>query len=272
MFIQGKIYKRSIVHGKYGGQTQGGISTPANSPLILIFSGEEGEQFGYRDGWNNSVFLYTGEGQIGDMEFVRGNKAIINHSMDGKDLHLFLSTSQSGMVRYEGQMICVGFRETSGPDRENTPRKIIVFELEPISHYTLPDYEEEFAEEDVWRLSLEENRKLALLAAEENPRTLQRSVSMRKRSERIRIYVLRRARGVCEYCGKEAPFTTDKGRLYLEPHHIRRLSDGGPDNPKFMAAVCPNCHRRAHYSKEREEVNMQLQAKVFEIERKIELS
>jgi hypothetical protein len=33
----------------------------------------------------------------------------------------------------------------------------------------------------------------------------------------------------------------------LEPHHIRRLGDGGPDDPRFMGAVCPNCHREIHH-------------------------
>ncbi|WP_442870450.1 HNH endonuclease [Aneurinibacillus sp. Ricciae_BoGa-3] len=28
---------------------------------------------------------------------------------------------------------------------------------------------------------------------------------------------------------------------------MRRLSDGGPDNPEHLAAICPNCHIEAHY-------------------------
>ena len=45
-----------------------------------------------------------------------------------------------------------------------------------------------------------------------------------------------------------APFITPDGQLYLEVHHIERLSDGGPDHPRWVVAVCPNCHRRAHYA------------------------
>jgi hypothetical protein len=33
----------------------------------------------------------------------------------------------------------------------------------------------------------------------------------------------------------------------LEPHHIRRLADGGPDHPRWVAALCPTCHRRVHH-------------------------
>jgi len=38
-----------------------------------------------------------------------------------------------------------------------------------------------------------------------------------------------------------------RGRPYLEVYHIRRLSDDGPDDPRWVAGLCPNCHRRAHY-------------------------
>ncbi|WP_421188799.1 HNH endonuclease [Aeromonas enteropelogenes] len=27
-----------------------------------------------------------------------------------------------------------------------------------------------------------------------------------------------------------------------------RLSDGGPDHPANVIALCPNCHRRAHHA------------------------
>src|SRR5262249_22878711 len=33
---------------------------------------------------------------------------------------------------------------------------------------------------------------------------------------------------------------------YLEPHYLRRLSDGGPDHLAHVIALCPNCHRRVH--------------------------
>ena len=45
---------------------------------------------------------------------------------------------------------------------------------------------------------------------------------------------------------------------YLEPHHIRRLTDGGPDDPRWVAGICPNCHRQAHYSKDAVEYNTKL--------------
>ena len=109
MFVQGQVYRRQDLHRQFGGQYQGGISTPNNYPLILLFTGESGQRYGYSDGWTDEgVFLYTGEGQRGDMEFVLGNSAIRNHANNGEDIHLF-SQAARGEVRYEGQMVCTGY-------------------------------------------------------------------------------------------------------------------------------------------------------------------
>ena len=75
------------------------------------------------------------------------------------------------------------------------------------------------------------------------------------RSAAIIAYTLARAVGSCEACGNEALFITSNGRPYLEVHYIRRISDGGPDHPEGVAAICPNCHKRSHYSNDGEEYN-----------------
>lgn len=60
--------------------------------------------------------------------------------------------------------------------------------------------------------------------------------------------VLVRASGVCEMCHNLAPFLrkTDKSP-YLEVHHIIQLAHGGEDTVENAIAVCPNCHRKAHF-------------------------
>ncbi|MCV2366439.1 HNH endonuclease [Paucibacter sp. DJ1R-11] len=60
--------------------------------------------------------------------------------------------------------------------------------------------------------------------------------------------VLERACGVCEKCKKRAPFERSKdGSPYLEVHHKVLLAEGGKDTVGNAIAVCPNCHREAHY-------------------------
>jgi 5-methylcytosine-specific restriction protein A len=86
--------------------------------------------------------------------------------------------------------------------------------------------------------------------------------SVHRRSESSRIYVIRRARNTCEGCGRPAPFLTPNGSPYLEVHSLRRLSDGGFDHPRWLAALCPNCHRQAHFGNETGTMNQRLAASI----------
>jgi 5-methylcytosine-specific restriction endonuclease McrA len=62
--------------------------------------------------------------------------------------------------------------------------------------------------------------------------------------------VLRRAKGKCELCGAVAPFKRDSNETpYLEVHHKIPLSENGHDAVENAIALCPNCHRHAHYGK-----------------------
>ncbi len=258
MFVQGQVYRRRTLHDQYGGQQQGDISTPANHPIILLFTGESGRQYGYNDDWtNDGVFSYTGEGQRGDMEFVRGNLAIRDHAPNGKDLHLF-SYVGTGQVRYVSQMVCIGSTYRPGADLEGNTRQAIVFELVPLAEFTGQQVDDEADYETLAAVSLEELRQRALAAAGETRNAVERRVVTHHRSHAVRMYVLQRADGHCEGCGAAAPFRTAAGRPYIEPHHIRRLTDGGPDHPRWIAGVCPNCHRRAHYSSDAEAYNTHL--------------
>jgi hypothetical protein len=52
-FQVGRVYnRRADIHGPYGGQQQGGISTPSRYRCIFLFSSPSGRQHGYQDGWN----------------------------------------------------------------------------------------------------------------------------------------------------------------------------------------------------------------------------
>ena len=131
MFDIGSSYnRRKDIHEVYGGQEQGGISTPRGSAAIFLFTAQTGADYGYKDGWNsNGLFLYTGEGQIGDMEFSRGNRAIRDHGANGKTLHLFKSLGKGRDYEYLGQFRCSSWEIKQGLDANNHPRRIIVFNL-----------------------------------------------------------------------------------------------------------------------------------------------
>ena len=56
-----------------------------------------------------------------------------------------------------------------------------------------------------------------------------------------------RAAGRCEHCQADAPFLTGAGLPYLEVHHVVPLSRDGEDRLENVLALCPNCHRKAHF-------------------------
>ena len=66
----------------------------------------------------------------------------------------------------------------------------------------------------------------------------------------VREFVIRSARGKCELCRNPAPFEDASGHPFLEVHHVKTLAEGGTDRVENAVAVCPNCHRRLHYSKD----------------------
>ncbi|WP_244382756.1 HNH endonuclease, partial [Burkholderia pseudomallei] len=87
------------------------------------------------------------------------------------------------------------------------------------------------------------------------------------RDPQVKAWVLERANGTCEACGQPAPFIGADGFPFLEVHHLRRLADDGSDTPTNAVAVCPNCHRRLHFSENARAYRETLFGKVAELVR-----
>jgi 5-methylcytosine-specific restriction enzyme A len=132
VFERGKTYnRRTDIHAKYGGNAQSGIAPCASHPYVFLFTAPAGEQYGYEDRWlSTTQFSYTGEGQLGDMEMARGNRAIQQHAIDHRELHLFEKTDRSGHYCYLGQFRYVSHQLRQGSDVEGDNRSQIVFTLE----------------------------------------------------------------------------------------------------------------------------------------------
>lgn len=150
-FIPNQVYKRSLIHDEYGGNRQGGISPSAKVPYIFIFSGKSGAQYGYKDGWDNeNIFSYTGEGQEGDMQFVKGNLALRDHKDRGMCVFLFESDGSS-FVKFISEMEFYDADYFETPDRNGTNRVGIRFFLNrigvsiPVNPY---QFKLNYAEED----------------------------------------------------------------------------------------------------------------------------
>ena len=197
-FEPGGVYNRARdIHEVYGGQQRGGISTPSSAPLIFLFTGETGSQYGYRDGpRDDGMFAYTGEGQVGDMEFVRGNLAIRDHISNGRDLLLFEKLRQSGSYRFVGYFACDGFEYATAPDKNGASRRVIVFHLRAAAAGEDPEIEQAAAR--LRGKSLEELRRQAIEDAADHPERREGRRSYVERSASVRAYVLKRSGGICE--------------------------------------------------------------------------
>ena len=90
--------------------------------------------------------------------------------------------------------------------------------------------------------------KVRLASAPRLPGKIEVTTVVFVRNADVVAAVRLRARGRCEHCRERAPFVTRKDRSpYLEVHHRVRLADGGYDTVENALALCPNCHRAAHY-------------------------
>lgn len=273
MFEPGRVYPRSELHHEWNGgtklQPQGGILTPREVPLVIVVTGEEGREYGYEDYPDDQgVFHYFGAGQEGPMEFVRGNLALRDHAENGEDVHLF--EQEAAGLRYKGQYVVAGWTwQDDVPDRNGNPRRAIVFDLVALDDELgapAPPALTSGSIDPRWTMPLDDLRSRSARTLGEPPSSTVAKRNVYQRSDDLKVYVLRRAAGVCEGCEQPAPFLTTAGRPYLEPHHTRRLSDGGPDDYHHVIALCPTCHRRVHHGEDGATYNGQLVTKLATIE------
>lgn len=88
-----------------------------------------------------------------------------------------------------------------------------------------------------------------------NPIQVKRSINVYSRNNALRALVKARANYCCEmpdcdYIG----FEKSNGEQYIEVHHLIPLANGGEDSLLNTVALCPNCHRKMHYSNNKEEL------------------
>jgi hypothetical protein len=131
--------------------------------------------------------------------------------------------------------------------KQATPKKVVKHPKETAVQTALFSDFTPQEKDEIQLLALELRRlsKIELLKQIREGQSNQRL----QRSAAIRAYALNRANGLCESCEVKAPFETKEGP-YLEGHHVTPLSKGGSDTIANVIALCPNCHRKAHFSLE----------------------
>lgn len=90
-----------------------------------------------------------------------------------------------------------------------------------------------------------------------------RESTVYERDPMVRAFARERSGGTCEMpgCGYTG-FTKSDGSIYIEVHHIVFMGDSGEDVVANVAALCANCHKRAHYAHERDSIRNSLLAAV----------
>ncbi len=127
--VIGTNYIRKQLHDFYGGQMRAGIVTPSKHPYIFLFTNKSGKHYGYDDGWSDeheTEYHYTGEGQVGNMAFKRGNLAIRDHSSNRKKIFLF-EPAESPYLTLTAELNFLDYKYIQTVDQEGNNRSAIQF-------------------------------------------------------------------------------------------------------------------------------------------------
>ena len=107
------------------------------------------------------------------------------------------------------------------------------------------DFEQKLS---VSRSLSDEQLQARLASADKKPKRLTVRSQGFDRNPDVVTWILRQAKGICGACKKKAPFVrSSDGSPYLEVHHKTPLAQGGDDTIENAIALCPNCHRKAHF-------------------------
>ena len=196
------------------------------------------------------------------MKWTHANRSIRDHVSNGRDLFLFeRAQRKDGLWRFTHVVQFLRAKQEPRLDKTGRLREAIVFGLLRLSEEPGP-IEMASKTDDLNGL-----RRAALDGSDDQASSVRNAIhNVYRRSAAVRAYALARAAGGCEACEQSAPFLTDVGMPFLEVHHIERLADNGPDRIDRVAAVCPNCHRRSHYSADRKQYNEDLRNKIAVVE------
>lgn len=284
-FVHGAEYKRVELLAFVGSkQRQSGVIWGPLEPgcLICTSGGRHGKKVGYSDeALPDGTWMYFGQGTEGDQDFA--NPANSKLASGIRSVLLFTTREPTAKEvaasgNYAKLFVFRGSFNVSGVDHfvpEAGPRRgnrLLRFRLIPADEsagaisYDRVEPETAASPADLRDLQ----RRLAADASAPAAARLGLS-EYRSRSAAVHGYALLRARGKCEGCDHPAPFLDSEGRPFLEVHHMLRLADDGIDAPANVAALCPNCHRAAHHSRDRVDLGRRIAARVAEAERIVSL-
>jgi 5-methylcytosine-specific restriction protein A len=251
-------------------QQQSGIIWGPKEPgcVIVTSGGRHGKSAGYHDGKNeDGSWSYIGQGSKGHQDPERFSNSLLTNQQ--KSVILFSTKEPNSKeakergnrkkrYKFEGIFEVLSWGKIKVTEGKRLGDQLVVYHLIP-SNNIFNDFEVEAAIPIKNGLTLEDlEKKIKDTPRKNEPRIKLTVQEYKERSRLVKTYALLRANGVCELCKKPAPFVSEAGIPFLEVHHIFRLADDGPDTPENVAALCPNCHREAHFGKEKDYLKKKL--------------
>jgi 5-methylcytosine-specific restriction protein A len=282
MFRNGDSYQRTELLKFIGSkQPQSGIlwNKEGSDSIIVTTGGRHTKRVGYSDDLqDDGSWIYTGQGEKGDQNpHSFANSLLTNQE---KRVLLFSTLEPNAqqvkergnhkkLYQYEGLFEVKFWSLEFQQEGKRKGDKLVKYILQPIDKF---DNQDQLTQNPLENVILEPsefyNLRKKVLKNSNKPIKPNSIVltEYKTRSIEIKKYTLLRSKGICENCGKDAPFLNSNNIPFLEVHHIFSLADDGPDHPINVAAICPNCHREAHYGKDKETLKDRLAQKIREKE------
>ena len=266
-----QLKNRDTIWHNYGGQKMGGIGYLGDG-IVSAFADDKGP---YADGRmpDTGWIAYVGDGLVGDQKLTAGNLLMQECQADQKPLRYWHKPFEM-QFSFETWAVIVQRRMRWGRGDDGAWRREFVWILAPVSspdrsawpadviealdaddgelHDETGDYKPSDIDPSVIQTKTESDedayRRLNNAAEKQSKHrasvTKPSKVDRYIRSQSARAAVVRRSGGNCESpeCAGHPKELTAAGAPILEVDHVQELAKGGPDVPRNMIALCPNCH------------------------------
>lgn len=243
----GQVYSNSEICENFHVANMGGIRKSNSKRAIITIAFTHNPTFKHYDYWVDNTLYFYGQGAYGNQDLSIGfNRSLAEAPKTGYTIYLFEKFGPDQYL-YRGIVELSEVRTEIGLDKEGNEREMLLFLLklkgqQDFVPEELLDQEDKAADDEARKMSALDVIKVAQDDADSLMGYQRRIVKTVNRPSAVtKRYVLMRAQGRCELCGKPAPFEID-GEPYLQLDHIIPISRGGSNSIDNLAALCPNCN------------------------------
>lgn len=281
--LLGETFKdRDAIWRVYGGQKMAGIGCLSDG-ILSAFSDDNGP---YADGRipDTDWIAYVGDGLSGDQKITDGNELMAEYQSAGRPLRYWHKPFRKHFS-FETWAVIVQRRLRWGVGANGEPRREFLWVLAPVpspERETWPQEVLAALEADIGELHDDtgdyrpsdidlEARDVAESGKDAYRRLTQKAEANAQRRSQLmkptladryvrdpsaRAAVMTRAQRSCEspQCAGHPEELTTAGMPILQIDHVRDLAKGGPDIPRNMIALCPNCHALKTYGVNRDKL------------------